>query len=490
MATPVQSASASSAVRARDSEAPAPSQALRQVFDALRAGHRAEPNPSYDQRIARLDALQRGVLKHKDELVEAVRADFGNRSRHETILAEVFSLLSEIKHLKKHLKGWMKPRSRAVALTFQPASAKVIYQPLGVVGVIAPWNYPFQLALGPTAAALAAGNRVMVKPSELTPRTAELVERVLSEAFGKDLVAVVTGGAEVGAAFSALPFDHLLFTGSTKLGKLVMKAAAENLTPVTLELGGKSPCIVHESFPVEKAAERIAYGKCFNAGQTCIAPDYLLVPRAMVQPLSDALQAAVKRSYPTLGDNPDYTAVVNERHYTRLRGLLDDARARGATVVECSGGEQLDPGKHKLAPTLLLDVDDEMAVMQEEIFGPLLPIVPYDSLDEAIAYVNDRPRPLALYYFDYDGKRADQVLSKTTSGGACVNETIMHFAVEDLPFGGVGPSGMGAYHGPEGFETFSHKKAVFQQSRLNGAGLIAPPYGDRINKMLKMLVGS
>lgn len=490
MATPVQSATATSAVRPRDRESPAPSEALRAVFDALRAGHRAEPNPSYEQRIARLDALQRGVLKHKDELVEAVRADFGSRSRHETILAEVFSLLSEIKHLKKNLKGWMKPRSRAVALTFQPASAKVIYQPLGVVGVIAPWNYPFQLALGPTAAALAAGNRVMVKPSELTPRTAQLIDEVLSEAFGKDLVAVVQGAAEVGAAFSALPFDHLLFTGSTKLGRLVMKAAAENLTPVTLELGGKSPCIVHESFPVQKAAERIAYGKCFNAGQTCIAPDYLLVPRAMVKPLTDELQAAVKRYYPTLGDNADYTAVVNERHYARLLGLLDDAKKRGAKVVECNpGAETLDPAKHKLAPTLLLDVNDEMAVMQEEIFGPLLPIVPYDSLDQAIAYVNERPRPLALYYFDHDGGRAEDVLSRTTSGGACVNETIMHFAVEDLPFGGVGPSGMGAYHGPEGFQTFSHKKAVFQQSRLNGAGLIAPPYGDRINKMLKMLIG-
>jgi coniferyl-aldehyde dehydrogenase len=454
--------------------------------DALSRLYRAAPGTRRDLVVFPGDLS----CEVTDELAEAVRADFGNRSRHETILAEVFSLLSEIKHLKKNLKGWMKPRSRAVALTFQPASAKVIYQPLGVVGVIAPWNYPFQLALGPAAAALAAGNRVMVKPSELTPRTAALVERVLTKAFGKDLVAVVQGGAEVGAAFSALPFDHLLFTGSTKLGRLVMKAAAENLTPVTLELGGKSPCIVHESFPVEKAAERIVYGKCFNAGQTCIAPDYLLVPKAMVQPLTDALQAAVKRSYPTLADNPDYTAVVNDRHYARLRGLLDDAQKRGAKVVECNpGGEALDPAAHKLAPTLLLDVDDDMAVMQEEIFGPLLPIVPYESLEQAIAYVNDRPRPLALYYFDYDGKRADEVLSKTTSGGACVNETIMHFAVEDLPFGGVGPSGMGAYHGPEGFETFSHKKAVFQQSRLNGAGLIAPPYGDRINKMLKMLVG-
>jgi len=471
-------------------EAPSASRDLRTAFDALKAGYQAEPNPSYEQRIARLDTLAKLVKRHKADLVDAVREDFGARSAHETILAEVFSLLSAIQHMRKHLKGWMKPQGRSVALTLRPARAKVHYQPLGVVGVIAPWNYPFQLALGPTAAALAAGNRVLLKPSELTPRTAALLDRLLGEGFGKDVGAVVQGGAEVGAAFSALPFDHLLFTGSTKLGRLVMKAAAENLTPVTLELGGKSPCIVHESFPVDKAAERIAYGKCFNAGQTCIAPDYLLVPRAMVTPLVDALCAAVKRFYPTLASNPDYTAVVNPRHYQRLQGLLADAKARGAKVVECNpAGETLDPSQHKIAPTVLLDVDDEMEVMQDEIFGPLLPIVPYDTLQDAIAYVNARPRPLALYYFDHDGERTRDVLGRTVSGGACVNETIMHFAVEDLPFGGVGPSGLGAYHGPEGFQTFSHKKAVFYQARLNGAGLIAPPYGERINRMIKMLVG-
>ncbi|HEX2675445.1 MAG TPA: coniferyl aldehyde dehydrogenase, partial [Polyangiales bacterium] len=381
-------------------------------------------------------------------------------------------------------------KSRHVAMSLKPGSAKVHYQPLGVVGVISPWNYPMSLALGPLAIAFAAGNRVMIKPSEFTPKTSELMKQLLGEVFPADLVTVITGGPAVGQAFSELPFDHLLYTGSTRVGKFVMAAAAKNLTPVTLELGGKSPTIVHESYPIEKAAERIASGKWFNAGQTCIAPDYLLVPESKRDALVSALQSAVTKFYPSLKDNKDYSAIVNEGHHKRLAGYVTDAVARGAKKVEINPkSEKLEGDTRKIAPTLLLDVNDDMSVMQDEIFGPVLPIVTYRTLDEAVQYVNDRPRPLALYYFDFDSERARSVLERTVSGGAAINETVMHFAVEDLPFGGVGPSGMGAYHGFEGFETFSHKKAVFYQSRWNGAGMMLPPYGERIEKLLKMLIG-
>jgi acyl-CoA reductase-like NAD-dependent aldehyde dehydrogenase len=358
------------------------------------------------------------------------------------------------------------------------------------VGIIAPWNYPVQLALAPLTGAIAAGNRVMLKPSEYTPKTSELLARLFGEAFPKDVVTVVTGGPEVGAAFSKLPFDHLLFTGSTAVGRNVMRAAAENLTPVTLELGGKSPALVHESFPIERAAARIAAGKWFNAGQTCIAPDYVLVPEGQLTKFVDALQASVAQSYPTIAHNRDYTSVVNDRHYGRLKTLVDDAVARGARKLEINpANEQIDPATRKLAPTVLLDVDDEMQVMQEEIFGPVLPVMGYRTLDDALAYVNDHPRPLALYYFDFDSGRAKRVLEQTISGGATINDTLIHFACDDLPFGGVGPSGIGAYHGREGFETFSHKKGVFHQAKINAAASMGPPYHSRVDRFLDFLIG-
>jgi coniferyl-aldehyde dehydrogenase len=463
---------------------------MHNLFERAKLAFSKEPNPSYEQRMQRLEKLLELVRTNKDRIAQAISADFSARSVHETQLAEIFTLVSSIKYMRKNLKSWMKPRSRHAGLSFAPARVRVEYQPRGVVGVISPWNYPVSLALGPVAIALAAGNRVMLKPSELTPKTSELMEELLASAFDSNLVSAVTGGPEVGQAFSELPFDHLLYTGSTRIGRLVMQAAAKNLTPVTLELGGKSPTILHESYPVDKAAERIASGKWFNAGQTCIAPDYLLVPEAKRDEVVAALTASVTRYYPSLKDDPDYTAIINQSHWKRLRSYVEDAVARGAKAVEINPkAEKLEGDTRKFVPTLLLDVNDDMLVMQEEIFGPVLPIVTYRTLEDALTYVNTRPRPLALYYFDADATRVRDVLDRTVSGGACINDTNLHFAVEDLPFGGVGPSGIGSYHGPEGFETFSHKKAVFQQARWNGAGLVAPPYGERIEKMLKFFVG-
>jgi coniferyl-aldehyde dehydrogenase len=447
--------------------------------------------PTYDERIASLDKLERALLARKGAIADAISRDFGNRSKHETLVAEVFIVLGAIKHTKAHLREWMEPEEREVGFVFLPASIEVRPQPVGVVGIISPWNYPVQLALAPLVQVLAAGNRAMIKPSELVPETAALLHDLIAETFPEDQVTVVTGGPEVGEEFSRLPFDHLVFTGSTRVGKVVMRAAAENLVPVTLELGGKSPTIVAKDFNVKTAADRIVAGKLFNAGQTCIAPDYVLVPAASRDAFVEACQEAVAKMYPTLLANPDYTSVVNDRHYARLTGLVEDAKTRGARIVELNpAGEKLDAasGTRKLAPTLVLDPTDEMTVMQEEIFGPVLPIVTYQSLDEAIDYVNDHPRPLALYFFSHDKTATDRVLNETISGGVSINETVMHVAQDDLPFGGIGPSGMGAYHAREGFESFSKKKPVFRQARVNTTGLLRPPYGKLIDRMLKFIV--
>jgi coniferyl-aldehyde dehydrogenase len=341
----------------------------------------------------------------------------------------------------------------------------------------------------PLLAALAAGNRVMLKPSELTPRTTEFMAELLARLFPSEQVATVLGGPEVGGAFAALPFDHLFYTGSTAVGRLVMKAAAENLTPVTLELGGKSPCILGEDAALGGAAQSIAYGKLLNAGQTCIAPDYVLVPEAKREAFIALARQAAARLYPRLAGNPDYTSIVNERHYARLTRYLEEAKTKGARIIPINpAGEVLTPASRKIAPTLVIDPADDCALMQDEIFGPILPVKSYRGLDEAIDYVNRRPRPLALYYFGADGVQRDRVLQRTISGGASVNETLMHILVEDLPFGGIGASGIGAYHGEIGFQTFSHRKGVFYQSRLNGAALLRPPFGKLASAMLKVLL--
>jgi len=371
------------------------------------------------------------------------------------------------------------------ALYYRPGYSRVLPQPVGVAGIVAPWNYPLQLALGPAVAALAAGNRVMLKPSELTPRLAALLERAVGETFVEDEFAVVTGGADTGRAFVELPFDHLLFTGSTAVGRLVAQAAARNLTPVTLELGGKSPAILDPSCDFRRAAPSIALGKLLNAGQTCIAPDYALVPAQRVDEFVTALRKSVAGLYPRFVDNDDYTSIVNEAHYARLARLLADAKAKGAQIIEL--GEAADAARRRLPPVLVLGATEDMQIMQEEIFGPLLPVVAYIGLDAAIDYVGRRERPLSLYWFGEDAANRDRVLARTISGGVTVNDCLWHFAQEDLPFGGVGASGIGAYHGEAGFRTFSKVKPVFFQARHNGLYLIRPPYGRAFERVVALL---
>ncbi|GFM87452.1 aldehyde dehydrogenase [Pseudomonas cichorii] len=461
-------------------DAPHSSSELENTFALQRQAFAANPMPSAAQRSQWLKSLGELLSDHRQALIDAISSDFSHRSADETLLAELLPSLLGIRDARKQLKRWMKPSRRRVGLAFQPASARVVYQPLGVIGVIVPWNYPLFLAIGPLIGALAAGNRVMLKLSESTPATGELLKRLFARVFPEDLIAVVLGEAEVGMAFSRLPFDHLLFTGATSIGKHVMRAAAENLTPVTLELGGKSPAIVSHDVPLKDAAERIAFGKTLNAGQTCIAPDYVLVPQDRVQGFVDAYRQAVQGFYPTLADNPDYTAIINQRQLARLNHYLDDAAGKGAQVIAL-----YDQGQAQRMPfSLLLNVSDDMLVMQDEIFGPLLPIVPYKHIDEAFAYINQRPRPLALYYFGYNRTEQQRVLEQTHSGGVCLNDTLMHAAQDDLPFGGIGPSGMGHYHGREGFLTFSQAKGVFIKQRFNAARLIYPPYGKAIQRLV------
>ncbi len=421
----------------------------------------------------------------RERFAQAISQDFGTRSTVEVRITETMLLRAGVRHALRHLGAWMKPRRAPVALAYRPGRARLIRQPRGVVGIISPWNYPLQLSLAPLIGVLAAGNRAMIKPSESTPAFAAALAAAVTEAFAADEVAVVIGDAAVGRTFAALPFDHLLFTGSTAVGREVALAAAKNLTPVTLELGGKSPVIVDASCALDGIVDRIAWGKLINAGQTCIAPDYALVPRAGVDRFARAMCASMNRLYPTFRGNPDYTSIVSERHCTRLRELIDDARARGARVVELeSGGAEHGGHRRQLAPTLLLDVNDDMRVMREEIFGPILPIVPYDTLDDALSYVNRRARPLALYWFGVDRNARERVLAGTIAGGVTINDTLVHVALDSLPFGGVGDSGYGHYHGEYGFRQFSTVKPVFIQSRFSGLGLIRPPYRPSIGRLL------
>lgn len=456
---------------------------LETLLERQRQAYRANPMPDAGQRIQWLKSLANLLVSEQKAIIEAINSDFSNRSADETLLAEVMPSLHGVHYAAKRVKKWMKPSRRSVGMQFMPASAKVIYQPLGVVGVIVPWNYPLFLAIGPLTGALAAGNRVMIKMSESTPASAQMLKDLLGKVFPEDLVAVVQGEVDVGVAFSKLPFDHLLFTGATSIGKHVMRAAAENLTPVTLELGGKSPAIVSASVPMKDAAERIAFGKSLNAGQTCVAPDYVLVPQNRVDEFVESYRQVVQGFFPKLENNPDYTAIINERQLSRLNSYLADAKARGATVVPLFPQAQ----GRRLPQALVLNVTDEMKIMQEEIFGPLLPVIPYQNLDQALSYINERDRPLALYYFGYDKREQDHVLAQTHSGGVCLNDTLLHVAQDDMPFGGVGPSGMGHYHGHEGFLTFSKAKGVFSKPRFNAARVIYPPYGKSLQKLVYKL---
>jgi coniferyl-aldehyde dehydrogenase len=462
--------------------------ALDNAFHAMFELSRTTPAPALAERLDRLARLRAAVAENEARFEQAISADFGHRSATETTIAETMLVLGEIKHATKHLKKWMAPQRIPTALQFMPAKNRLMPQPLGVVGIIAPWNYPLQLTLAPAIGALAAGNRVMIKPSELVPRFSALLGQVIAAKFDATEMLVTGIDDDIAKAFASLPFDHLIFTGSTRIGRLVAEAAGRNLTPVTLELGGKSPAIVDRSADLEEAARRIAYGKLLNAGQTCIAPDYAMVPEASVQEFAGWLQRHMRRMYGTDPDNKDYTSIVSDRHYARLEALVADAAAKGAAILQAAKPD--DPAwksKRKFPPTIVVGVTPDMNIMQEEIFGPLLPIMGYSDASEPIAYINKHDRPLALYWFGKDHAARDEVLSRTVSGGVTVNDCLFHFTQINQPMGGVGASGTGAYHGEWGFNTLSKLKPVFYRSPFNRLADLYPPYGAKIARLEKML---
>ncbi len=461
-------------------------QNLEKLFEKQKLASQAMPYPELKVRQGWLTSLEKMLDQHGDSIAEAIGQDFGCRTVDETRFLEMFTSFAGIRHSRKKLKKWMQAKKRPISLLFQPATGRVMHQPLGVVGIIVPWNYPLYLAIGPMISALAAGNRVMVKLSESTPVYGERFAEVCKEYFAEDLVTVVNGDVEVAKAFTKLPFDHLLYTGSTNVGKLVMAAAAENLTPVTLELGGKSPTIIDRHSNLKKAAKRIVIGKLVNAGQTCVAPDYVLLPEEKMDEFISHCQKAAEDYYPDW-KNQDYTSIIDERQYQRQQQLVQEMQHKGVRIEALLSGEDSDSDR-KIVPRIVVNPDRDTRVMQEEIFGPLLPLISYTSLNEAIDWVNQGERPLALYFFSNNNKNISTVLKQTHAGGVAINECVLHVAQEELPFGGIGPSGMGHYHGEEGFITFSKAKAIFFQSKFNGAGLLTPPYKGFTGKLIKFLM--
>ncbi|MCX7512695.1 coniferyl aldehyde dehydrogenase [Frateuria sp. STR12] len=457
------------------------------ILHRLRDAQARAPVPPWNVRADRLQRLARMLREQRMAFAEAIDADFGQRPVEETGLLELFPSRSATRHALRHGRRWMRPRRAPTGLAFFPGKNRLLPQPRGVVGIVVPWNYPLFLAVGPLVDALAAGNRAMLKMSEFTPRFSALFAEQVGRYFADDEVVVITGDATVAHAFTALAFDHLLFTGSTAVGHQVMRAAAANLTPVTLELGGKSPAIIGPGADMAQAVERILVGKLVNAGQTCIAPDYVLLPPARVDEFIEAARATMARLYPGLAHNRQYTSLISDRHFERMTALRDEAVALGARV-ELLDDAPADAARRLFPPQLLRNVPKDARVMREEIFGPLLPLVTCDCIDQAVDYVNARPHPLALYLFERDRSTIDAVLARTQAGGVTVNDTLYHIAQHGLPFGGVGASGMGGYHGKAGFDTFSHLKPVFTQSRWNGAGLLRPPYGSRFRRLLEWLL--
>ncbi|GAA4768118.1 coniferyl aldehyde dehydrogenase [Novosphingobium ginsenosidimutans] len=464
---------------------------LQRQRDAFTAA-RPEPMSVRKDRLKRVIAMMKET---GEEFARAISRDFGHRSHEQSLMTDIMPSVTAAKYCLKHMDAWAKTERRKpnFPLGLFGAKAELRYEPKGVVGVVSPWNFPVGLTIGPVAQAFAAGNRVMIKPSEFTEDTSEMMKEVFARYFAEEELAVFTGGPDVGQAFCGLPFDHLLFTGATAVGKHVLRAAADNLVPVTLELGGKSPTILGRSANIERAGERIAMGKMLNAGQICLAPDYMIVPQELEERAIGAVSNAVSAMYPTLLNNEDYTSVVNARHRDRIQGLIDDAKAKGAEAIEINpGNEDFSASNgHKMPLTILRNVDDDMKVMQDEIFGPVLPIKTYKAIDEAIDYINAHDRPLGLYYFGEDARERERVLTRTISGGVTVNDVVMHVSIDDLPFGGVGPSGMGSYHGPEGFKTFSHARSVYTQPKFDLAKLagLKPPYGDTTRKTLARELG-
>lgn len=456
---------------------------MQSVLERQKKAYLAEGAVTAETRIDRIDRAIDILKRNGERLTEAMAADFGHRSFDQSRATDIDGAIAPLEHARKQVRGWMKPERRKVMfpLGVVGSRGRIEYQPLGVVGCISPWNFPVNLTFGPLAGIFAAGNRTMIKPSEFTAETSKLMKACFAENFDEEEVAVFTGGPEVGGAFSRLPFDHLLFTGATSVARHVMKAASENLVPLTLELGGKSPVIIGRSADLELAAGNIMAGKTLNAGQICLAPDYVFLPQESRDEFVQHARKSVANMYPDIKDNPDYTSIVNERHFDRLEGYVEDARAKGAEVVQINPADEdfSQQEHHRIPPTLLLNPTEDMKVMQDEIFGPLLPVKEYKQLDESIDYVNNKDRPLGLYYFGRDKREQEEVLARTTSGGVTVNDVVMHVAQEDLPFGGVGPSGMGSYHGYHGFKNFSHAKSIYSQSKLASklaSAMMRPPY--------------
>ncbi|MCH2291900.1 MAG: coniferyl aldehyde dehydrogenase [SAR324 cluster bacterium] len=457
-------------------ENPGSLEKLQPGFDQMREAQLADPMPELETRRDRLQRLLKGLEEREEALTQAISMDFGQRSAFETANYDITVTLADIKYQIRNLARWMRIRKRSVPLHLMPGRARIVPQPLGVVGVISPWNFPVFLSLSPVAGAIAAGNRVMLKPSEWTPKTSALLAELASEAFEPDEFAVFEGGIETGRAFSELPFDHLLFTGSTRVAKEVSNSAAKNLTPLTLELGGKSPALVCPGANLKRAAERIVFGKLANAGQICIAPDYVFVERAKFHDFIEMLQTYIKKAYPRLNNNPDYTSIISADHFSRLNRMIEEAREDGAEIISINpDGETLESSARKIPPTLILRPNPTLGVMQEEIFGPILPVLSYEKIEEAIEFIQHRARPLALYLFTEKTRERERILRETVSGGVAVNEVLFHCVCETLPFGGVGASGMGSYHGQAGFDTFSHLKPVFIQPRFNFNFFLVPP---------------
>ncbi|MCL6231980.1 MULTISPECIES: coniferyl aldehyde dehydrogenase [Acinetobacter] len=459
-------------------------QHLNNMLEQQKQAYLRYPLPTAKERIDRLARLKRILVKYQDQFADAINQDYGNRSIGETKIGELLTCLEHIKYYSKHLTDWMKPSKRHVGIIHQPAKAWVQYQPLGVVGIITPWNYPLLLSIGPLICALAAGNHAMIKISSASAAFGDVLEKALAEAFPQELVAVVNGGGPISDAFSHLAFDKMIFTGSTNVGKTVMAAASENLVPVILELGGKSPVLVHPSIDLADVAQRLAVGKLWNAGQTCVAPDYVFLPRGKTAEFLDHYKVCVEAMYPSIAHNQDYTSIINDKQYNRLQGYLEDARDQGAQIISFNPQNEDVDAVRKIAPTVLTGVTPDMQIMQHEIFGPILPIMEYDQIDEVIAFINSRPRPLALYYFDFDQARADYVATRTHSGHFGQNTVLTHVAQDDLPFGGVGASGMGKYHGPEGFFSLSHERSVMSNPKLYSLKFILPPFNKPIHKLI------
>lgn len=463
-------------------------EALTALLNRQREAFEADPYPSAEQRIADIKRLKDALIKHEKMLAEAMNRDFGCRSADESLIGDILPSVMGARYAAGKVRKWMKPQRRHVSQLHQPAKARVVYQPLGVVGIVVPWNYPVYLAMGPLISALAAGNRAMIKVSEFAPETGKAVRQVLGECFDEDKVAVIEGDAEVAQAFTSLPFDHLLFTGSTPVGRLVMKAAAEHLTPVTLELGGKSPTVIDGDIPMNMAVERFLWGKDINAGQTCVATDYILCPESRVDELLDSARKLQRKLYPDEMNNGDFASIINERQFERLQGWLEEVEGTEARVVPL-GGDDLrpDPERRRFPLTAVVNPPNHTKVAQEEIFGPILPIFTYRNLDDAAAMIRRGTRPLALYVMSLSKDVQDFFIRNTHAGGMCINDSVMQVVQDDLPFGGIGASGIGHYHAKEGFITFSHAKSVFERGKTSFASLVFPPYGRWSHKLVRKL---